>query len=295
MSLRTNRPWPYLLAPVPALSIGIVIASELGGGPGRLGFMAACGATGSVVVVAAARTRPRPNAIAWAAALALAVVASTLLYPGRDGVRRWVDIGPFSLNASLLFTPVILVATWRLAQRGRTAAGLGMLGAIQLVHLAQPDAAQATGVAAAVMVGAATTTGPVRVAHRVAAAVVGAVLAAATWLRPDPLPGTAGVEDVVQTAFDIDLALGLAMVASLCALPLPFLLGLRLPARAEPPSAGPPLAAYLAALLVSTQIGEFPVPVAGYGASTIWSYYAAAAASVWPHANGPLPEDRDPS
>lgn len=38
---------------------------------------------------------------------------------------------------------------------------------------------------------------------------------------------------------------------------------------------------YVATLMTASQVGEFPVPVVGYGPSTVLSYYSAAAAALW--------------
>ena len=277
----------YLLAPVPAVSIGLFIASELGGGAGRLGFIAACAAIGSLIVLAAGRVRPTPErqppptrAMTWVAGGALAATASTLIHPGWEGVYRWVELGPVALHASLLLTPLVLLSGWRLAHAGRPMVGLGLVTALQIVHLAQPDAAQASGVAVAVAIGAITARVSAGAAQRLSVGIGAALLAALTWFRPDPLVGTVGVEKVVHTAFDLSPAIGFATVAALCALLVPFLMGRR-PAQAGLPSASTLLAGYLAGVLLAAQFGDFPVLVVGYGASTMLGYYAAAAAAVW--------------
>jgi hypothetical protein len=86
----------------------------------------------------------------------------------------------------------------------------------------------------------------------------------ATWLRFDPLPPAAFVEDIVQRAFELAPVAGVAGLSSLALLVVS-----PLPAagrgRALPAALG--LSGYFAGSLVAARFGEFPVPLLGFGTS----------------------------
>ncbi|MEJ7733889.1 MAG: FtsW/RodA/SpoVE family cell cycle protein [Polyangiaceae bacterium] len=200
------------------------------------------------------------------AALAFLAIASTLLAPGIDGVHRWHRVGPIQLHPSALLCPALLV----LAAPGlrgsslRTQLGLVL---VQLVHLAQPDAGQATALAAGAV--ALLLAQEVRPAA-IALALVQVAVAALAWLRPDPPGPMPFVEDIVVLAFTLGAPVGMLAIAALAALVAsPFL-------RRGQASTGDPmrhasraLAAYLGASTVVHLFGEFPVPALGFGASPV--------------------------
>ncbi len=216
---------------------------------------------------------------AWPALAVLAVlaavatlVAGTLLTPGIDGVRRWYELGPVRLHPSALLAPGLLVAAAR-HLRGRPGAVHAVLLAVQLVHVLQPDAGQATAFGLGALVLAAATPLPVR--WRLPA-LGHAALAAAAWLRPDPLPPAPFVEDIVARAWDLGAAAGVAALLSLGLLAIAPFLPPRPPGRAPAVAAGA-LAVYLAASVAVVAFGEFPVPLLGFGPSPLLGAYLALA------------------
>lgn len=271
----------YLLAPLPALVVGATLIERLSGSAGRLGLQAGCAVFGSGVVAVVGRRERRETGGVQVGLALVAVVGATLLFSGRDGVHRWVGAGGFQLNASLLVTPIVLLLAARAVDLGHRAAAAATLLLLQVVHVAQPDASQATGVAVAtlVLVLLRRRELPLRSAAAVVVAMVGLTVVA--WLRPDPLDGVSYVEGPIRSAFEIDLLHGLAAVVAVMLLVAPFVVDARGrpdddPGRSQVAAA----AAYLAALLVVTVTAEFPVLVLGYGASTVLGYYSVAAAAV---------------
>lgn len=238
-----------LLAPLPAIAAGAAVASRHGVPWAAFlpGLLAA--APGAALAWAAGRSPSLPR---WVSSLALVVVAATLLTPGVEGVHRWLPLGPVRLNASAALAPWLLAAAL-------TSPGLRTLLALllaQLVHLAQPDAAQATALA----VGALPVVLSGRTALGAGAATLLTALAAGAWLRDDPLQPVPYVEGILDLAWQSGpawLAAALLALAVAC-----------LPLARRPAAVG-----YLAAATLCTFGGAFPVPLLGAGAAPVLGWY----------------------
>jgi hypothetical protein len=202
-------------------------------------------------------------------------VAATLVAPGIDGVHRWLPLGPLRINVSAALTPWLICAVAD-GEGARWRATVAALFAVGAVHLAQPDAAQATALACGAMpplVGA-----PGR--HRRAAVtarsllVVLVLLAIAAWLRPDPLPALPHVEQVLALALGRGPLWTTVAVLSVAALFAPLLVAWRGGGRSR--LVGAIAALYLAGQLGATFIGNYPVPVLGAGAGPVLGWWALA-------------------
>lgn len=264
-------PLPYLLAPVPALALGVLVMQAFGVPAAVWGQNLAAWAVGTLVCLGLWRTRNAPGRGRWAvvvAAVALGTLAATFLAPDVQGVHRWVRLGPVRLHAAALLLPVLLVAIDGLERvRGWWTAALVALGATLALAL-QPDAAQATAFAAAA--GLLLLPGASRRAPRLICIGTLAVLAGVSWLRSDPLAPVPHVEGIVRLAGSLGAGWGVAALASLVLLPLPFLLAARGAGRV-----GLALSVYVAITLLAPAVGNFPVPIMGHGMSPILGYLAA--------------------
>lgn len=198
------------------------------------------------------------TAVAVLAPLAIAV---TLLGEGRDGVRRWLDLGLLQVNAAMLLLPILVVALAGLAQRSAwwwIPAGV-TLGVLVL----QPDASQATAFGLAVCVVAFGAARPAPAA-RWAISLVALALAAGSWMRPDPLAPVPEVEEVIGLAFALSpwlAALGVLSLAAHAVLPAL--------CRRDVRWAGRALSVLLLVWCVAPALGAFPVPLVGVGLSPI--------------------------
>jgi hypothetical protein len=281
MSL-AERTFLWALAPVPAVAVGALLAERIGAShlvfaPNALAvFLGLC-------AVAAAHGRlPKPaSRLASASAvLAALLIALTLADRGMYGVHRWLALGPLRVHASAALAPWLLFGALFAPSR---ALSLAALLFTQLVHLAQPDAAQATALA----VGALpllldrTVVAP-REGRATALAMV--ALACATWLRPDPLWPVEHVEGVFRVARTLGpLWLALVAAALACAL-APFVSRTRatetitnargLSAARMATSA----VLYLSTAWVATTMGPYPVALFGAGAAPVFGWFALAVA-----------------
>jgi hypothetical protein len=264
-----------LLAPLPALGLGLLVATRHGVPwtaflPNVLAVTLGILGAG-LFLRALPRTRESmEKALPVAAFLGIAL---TLLASGLEGVHRWLAIGPVRLNMSATLVPWLALGVVA-SSPGTRRLSLVLLGATQLIHLAQPDAAQATALAAgALPVLAGGTVVTRRIGIPAAAALWG--VAAATWSRPDPLPALAHVEGILALTASSGAPWALGAVIAGGALLAPFVLGIR--TRSSVASqVGAGLALYLCASVAATFFGAFPVPVFGAGAGPVLGWYAMA-------------------
>jgi hypothetical protein len=232
----------------------------------RLLTHVAAGAIGALAYAGMRRTsRLSSGALVAAAAVALLAIVATLAAPGLQEVHRWLAIGSLRIHPSaLLVPPLMVLGACRLHERPRTVAAL--LLSIQAIHLLQPDAGQATALAAATVV---ALLGTSRSMLSLACAVTSVALAGATWLRPDPLPPAPFVEDIVARAFAIGPVLGTLALVSLVAAVLAPLVESRGATGPLPNVAATALTVYFAAALLVAAVGNFPVPLLGFGSSPV--------------------------
>lgn len=271
----TSRGLPWLtLAPLPAIAVGALVAAGAGVGPLAFAPNAAAALIGWGACWTLARTPSRTAAAARVAPwLALLLLAATLLGPGSQGVHRWVALGPLRLNASAALAPWLLLGLIS-RQDGVRAAAAAAVVATQLLHVAQPDAAQATALA----LGAAPLLASRRVvppALGIPALLLAAGAAALAWARPDPLQPVAHVEGILLLARDQG---PLALLGALVALGLA-LLPLAWAARGGAPGARRAAAGaslYFLASIGATFAGHFPVPLLGAGAGPVLGWCALA-------------------
>ena len=256
----------YLLAPLPALVLGVLVMRRSDVSAAAWGQNIAACAIGLLLCLALARARRGQRSgtgLYVLGGVALGCIAATLLSPGLDDVHRWVRLGPVRLHVAAIVLPLMVYVLAGFEHAGRWIAPAVLALAAALVLFAQPDAAQATAFAAAAVI--VLLPRPLRLVPVIA-------LAAATWLRRDPLVEVAHVEGIVGLAGQLGTGWMIAALASLLLLPAPFLaatgeVDVRLP-RA--------LGAYIAVTLLAAWAGAFPVPVLGQGASPILGYLVAA-------------------
>src|SRR5687767_11763052 len=96
-----------VLAPLPALVVGVLVMRRSDVSPSIWGTQLAAGLTLIILcfglTVFLRRTSPaRPWPAAMVGSAALLLLISTLVHPGVDGVRRWVSLGPLQLHAAFI-------------------------------------------------------------------------------------------------------------------------------------------------------------------------------------------------
>jgi hypothetical protein len=260
---------PWLLSPLPAIVAGVLAAHSAGLPLTSFAPNLAAVLLGAALVLGT-RTLPFASLARGGLLASVVLLAATLVFPGMDGVHRWLELGPVRLNASAVVLPWLLLG---LACERRAvlafASGVLALG----LHLAQPDAGQQTALVAGMLALALAD----RRGWRLGLAGLGVATLVWTWLRPDPLAPVPQVEEIHL------LALRGPATALVAALGLGCLVGG--PAwmlwRARSALESRPLvlaivAASLATLVVPL-LGAFPVPVMGAGAGPVLGWLGALA------------------
>ncbi|XXF78055.1 hypothetical protein P2318_34170 [Myxococcaceae bacterium GXIMD 01537] len=268
-----GAPWLWLLLPLPAMLLGTLVAHRQGVSATAFAMNAIAAALGAGVAVSVRRfaSTTLGRASVPMAIAAVLLTASTLLFPGLDGIHRWLAFGPLRIHASAIAVPwVLLGMSASLHRRFAIAAALAL--GMSAVHAAQPDAGQGTAFALAasfLLFRAPSTPWLPRLLCCAGTLVIGF----AAWLRPDPLAAVPHVERIVHLAAGWSPALGVLSVLALALLVVP---AVRSTAQAQMGDGlAMSLVVYLAATVGVTELGNFPVPVMGAGAGPILGWYMA--------------------
>jgi cell division protein FtsW (lipid II flippase) len=261
-----------LLVPVPAIVSGILIAHRHGVPPSAFAVNGVAAALGSVIALGLLVGQPSRRASLVAGLIAISLLALTLASPGMEGVRRWVIVGPVRINVSEVVAPWVL---WTIARTdGRPVQAVVLTAAATLIHVLQPDAGQATafGLGAVVLFVRSSRGSRVTRAVGCAVALGGALLA---WCRTDRLLPVAHVERVVHLAFATGPFAAAAAISALLLLAAPFVwFAQREWSRDATKRLASAFSAYIVTAIGVTELGNFPVPVLGAGASPVLGWYA---------------------
>ncbi|MCC6528118.1 MAG: hypothetical protein IT373_36060 [Polyangiaceae bacterium] len=137
------------LAPLPAVALGCLLFAVHGAPPAILATQLVAVALGLATCAALARTQDLVRrGGAFVLLTTVALVAATLAAPGIDDTHRWLRVGPLWMHAGAALEPsalVVLAVLWVEGSRALVLAGALVAGAL---HVAQPDAGQATALAA---------------------------------------------------------------------------------------------------------------------------------------------------
>jgi len=204
----------------------------------------------------------RQSTSAAIVAMGVALLATALLGSSVEGVARWVRLGGFSIQPSLILMPVMLGAFARCRNAFTT---LGMTVAAIALAI-QPDRATAGMLAAGLAVLAI-----MRPDRYVVAACSAAIAGfAATLARPDTLPAVPYVDGILYSSFNVHALAGAAVLGGSILLFVPALIGwYRDPSSREAYAA---FGALWLAATVAAALGNYPTPLVGYGSSAIVGY-----------------------
>ncbi len=192
-----TRAWTFL-APLPAIAVGAAVAAHHGVAvtaflPNLLAVV--IGVMVFLVLDRAGLNRAAPVVIG----LAVVGVLGTLFATPLDGVTRWLGLGPLRLHASSALMPYLFCG-FASPHPNLRRVSFAAVVVVQGLHVLQPDAGQATVLAAAVPTmmwrqhrgpraasASRVVGGVVDAAIDSVVVVVVAALAIITWSRPDPL------------------------------------------------------------------------------------------------------------
>lgn len=247
----------FIALVIGATAVGSVTMLHMGIGLPRNIINFAAVAAGSAGGLAILHLPPREFASNIPVGIAVALLASSLLFDGVEGVRRWVDVATLRLNIAAIILPCLLAGLARpgLSPFVSQAGGISVL----IILLAQPDASQASAFGGAMLFIAATKW---RENAKFLIPVI-IFLVMLSWLRADPLQPVPDVELILTKAWAISVPLAITgWIALLCTAGAPFVL-----LRNKKNDAGTLLCIYLLICSLMPLIGAYPVPLIGFGMS----------------------------
>jgi hypothetical protein len=273
-----DRRWFYLATAQPALMVGVLLMHRHMVSPTIWGLNLIAGLLLTVFCAGLSVGLPLPLNRFWRTtviASAFVLLLATFADAGLDGVHRWVHLGPFRLHAAAICLPLLILALGenRSFAEGKPVGWLSPIlgvGATALLVF-QPDAAQATSFAGALLILLFWRPRP-RWAVWLAA-LSSLVCAAWAWTRPDPLPSVRHVEGIVGLAAQSGVFWLVVSLVSLALLPLPFLFARRRDGSSSFTALA--LGVYFCLQAVMPWFGSFPVPLLGFGVSPIIGYFGA--------------------
>jgi cell division protein FtsW (lipid II flippase) len=193
---------------------------------------------------------------------ALVLLATAVLGPDVEGIRRWLEMGPILLQTGLVLLPLMLVLFARSPDRLATAGIVLASAALAL----QPDRALATALAG----GLAVLLGWTRRPTVVLAFLASLAASITAFLQPDGLPAVEHVEGVLANSFRSGIRESTIVLAGTLLLLSPPIFGgrrSRLQRRQLAVFGG----FWLITVLAAAQ-GAYPTPLLGYGPSAIIGY-----------------------
>jgi len=195
---------------------------------------------------------------------AVALVAGAVLFAGVeiDGARRWLRIGPVLIHPASLLGSVLLLALVRAP--GDTLCAMFSGVAVLCFGLGNDGAAS---LAFALGLGALLLGEQKHWKTLLPLCMLALGLAAWGWTRPDSLAPVGYVEEIIGRSAMVSMPLGVAAACLLALLPLSFLAAAGRNARRR--SVGYALAGFWLGLAVAGLVGNYPVPLLGYGASPV--------------------------
>lgn len=252
-----------------ACAIGAVVLGlahmVIAGAPTRyLGVNVGALAIGLTMLALLGRTAPMGRQWTGGAIVAMtgALLATALAGTEVEGVSRWVRLGGFALQPSLILLPLMIVA---FSQARSVAATAGIIVAAAAIAL-QPDRAMA----GMLVLGLTTLTLLCRDRHSIVALAASIAGFAVTFARADTLPAVPYVERVFYSSFDAHAGAGLAVLGGSALLLAPAIVGWRRDAGNRVTYAA--FGAVWLAAIVAAALGNYPTPMVGYGGSAIIGY-----------------------
>lgn len=191
----------------------------------------------------------------------------TFVDPGFQGVNRWVSIGPFNFYVASIVIPILIIEIYKLSQFSNWFILALIILFISILLTLQPDASQSTAFIIPMIILLWSKTN--KNVLRISITALLWILIVYAWVFLDSLPPVSYVEKIISLVFKMGIFWFILGVISLIILPLPFIL--------FPPKSFKLLSTcigvYFIIILISTQFGNFPVPLMGYGISPIIGYF----------------------
>jgi len=201
--------------------------------------------------------------------MAVMLLVLTFINSGMNGVHRWISLGPIKFYVASLILPIEIINLWKLIENGKQWPSIIITIIVAFVLLIQPDASQLTAfiIPMIILLWSKTRNN----AFRFGISGILMIMIVVSWMHLDTLPPVSYVEEILSLSANIGMIWLVLGVTSLLILPLPFIFFPRKNSELLSRCIG----IYFVIILISTQFGNFPIPLMGYGISPIIGYFVA--------------------
>ncbi|MBC7713396.1 MAG: FtsW/RodA/SpoVE family cell cycle protein [Rhizobacter sp.] len=212
----------------------------------------------------------RPTQVMQISFISLFLLLACFLFPGEHEVHRWIRIGGFGIEISMIVIPLALWCIYQLLHDKYFLHSIVLFAATVMILAFQPDASQTTALSLAGLVLFFKSKTDIK--YRLASVVIAAVALYYVWTRVDLLDPIEYVEDI----FEMMVSLGPVGIAGLficsVALIVPFIL-MEFKRIETVRTLSTSFIVYLAASMIIAVFGHYPVMVMGAGASSVVGWY----------------------
>ena len=216
-------------------------------------------------------------------ALAAVLLATGLFGASAEGATRWIPVGSLSVQVSLLFLPLMIIAF----ARHRDVFGTAGLILAAFAMALQPDRAMA-----GVLTGGLLMLAILKFDIRVGVALLAAVIAfAVTLVRPDTAPASPWVDQILYTSFEVHPLVGAAVLIGALLLIVPAFYGFRKSSAHQVSYAV--FGMIWICVIVAAALGNYPTPLVGYSGSAVLGYVLSLASIAPMAASRRAPEVSD--
>lgn len=189
------------------------------------------------------------------------------LQKGIDGVHRWISFGGFSVNISMILLPVVTVSIYHLIQKKQLMLSIISVALIALILSAQPDASQLTGFSMAMIL--CFINCKLLKSIKIIGSGILLLMTVWSWIHIDSLEPVSYTEGILVILSNISPFLYIVGLAALFLIPVPFIIFTTKYQKVLAIC----IALYYWGIILSALIGNFPVPMMGYGISPIIGYF----------------------
>jgi cell division protein FtsW (lipid II flippase) len=194
----------------------------------------------------------------------VALLVLPFFFNDLDGIHRWLTFGPINIYIASIICPLLIIHLWKLTLKNREYYVFGLTLIILIILLFHPDAGQLTAFACATVIILWK-----KISRRIIKLLyitLTVVLVTASWVFLDDLEPVPYVEDIIFLVADLGNVWFIMGILSLILLLSPFFF------YGKKSIVSLALGVYFLITMIVTLIGNFPMPIMGYGISPIIGY-----------------------
>jgi len=181
-----------------------------------------------------------------------------------DGVHRWLSFGPINLYIASIILPLLIIHLWKLALNNRECYVIGLSFIAFVILLFHPDAGQLTAFAFATAIILWKKINNRMI--KLLSITLTAALSIVSWVFLDDLAPVPYVEHIILLVADLGNVWFVLGILSLILLLSPFFF------YGKKSIISLSLGVYFLMTMIVTLIDNFPMPIMGYGTSSIIGY-----------------------